>query len=355
MSLSNFISPIQIKQILVKNKIVMSPMCQYSAVNGYANEWHFTHYATRAVGGVGTIIQEATAVVPEGRITYGDLGLWEDEQINHLKRITSFISNRGAVPGIQLAHAGRKGSCDLPWNGGAQLQSGVNSWTTYSASPIAFHDNDALPIALEQDEIANIVTAFTDAAKRSIKAGYKVIEIHAAHGYLLHQFLSPLSNKRSDKYGGSFENRTRFLIEIVDSLSKLMDDKHSLWVRISATDWAEGGWNIDESVKLARILKEKGVDVIDTSTGGLLPGVNIPVAPAYQAPFAERIKKETGILTGTVGLITETEQIENLLVSEKCDLVFLGRKLLKDPYFIINTIKGTDNLDGAPLQYERAY
>lgn len=353
--MSNLISPLQIRQVLLKNRIVMSPMCQYSAVNGYANEWHFAHYATRAVGGVGTIIQEATAVLPEGRITYADLGLWEDEQITYLRRIASFISNRGSVPGIQLAHAGRKAGCDLPWNGGIQLQSGINSWDTYSASPLPFHKDDTTPIALDHNGIKKISVAFKDATVRAIKAGYKIIEIHAAHGYLIHQFLSPLSNKRTDKYGGNFDNRIRFLLEIVDSISELMDDNHSLWVRISATDWVEGGWNIDESIKLTHILKEKGVDLIDTSTGGLLPEVKIPVAPTYQAPFAEKIKKETGILTGSVGMITEAEQIENLLSSGMCDLVFLGRKLLSDPYFIIETVKKLDNLDIAPVQYERAY
>ena len=353
--MSNFISPLLIKQILLKNRIAMSPMCQYSAINGYANEWHFVHYSTRAVGGVGTIIQEATAVLPEGRITYGDLGLWEDEQMSVLKRITSFISNTGAVPGIQLAHAGRKASCDLPWNGGSQLQTGINSWETYSASPLPFLEEDSIPKELTPIEIKDIIKAFKDATIRAIEAGYKIIEIHAAHGYLIHQFLSPLSNKRTDEYGGSFENRIRFLIEIVETLSQLMDQNHSLWVRISATDWIDEGWNISDSIELSRILKEKGVDLIDTSTGGLLPRVKIPVAPEYQAPFAEQIKKEAKILTGTVGLITEIEQIESLLDSGKCDLVFLGRKLLSNPYFLIDVAKRNDKLKISPVQYERAY
>lgn len=348
-------TPLLIKQIIFKNRVVMSPMCQYSAINGYANEWHFVHYATRAVGGVGTIIQEATAVLSEGRITYGDLGLWEDEQIAHLARITSLISNRGAVPGIQLAHAGRKASCDLPWNGGEQLQSGINSWETYSASPIPFHKGDNLPIELSKEEIDKIVDAFYNSAVRAIEAGYKIIEIHGAHGYLIHQFLSPLSNKRDDEYGGTFENRTRFLLQIIERLSGLMDENHSLWVRISATDWTEGGWNIDDSVKLATILKNKGVDVIDTSTGGLLPGVKIPVAPGYQVPFASQIKKKADILTGAVGEISTLEQIEELLESDKCDFVFLGRKLLRHPYFILHATHKTDDCDILPVQYERAY
>ncbi len=353
--MSYFISPLQIKHILLKNRIVMSPMCQYSAVNGYPTDWHFAHYATRAVGGVGAIIQEATAILPKGRITYGDLGLWEDEQIAPLQKITSFIAKQGAIPGIQLAHAGRKAGCDLPWKGGAQLKSGVNSWTACSASPLAFRDGETIPIALNDDEIKDITLAFKKATIRAIESGYKIIEIHAAHGYLIHQFLSPLSNKRTDEYGGSFENRIRFLLEIVDSISGLMDDEHSLWVRISATDWVEGGWSIDDSVKLSQILKNKGVDVIDTSTGGLLPKVHIPVAPAYQAPFAGKIKNETGILTGSVGLITEIEQIENLLSTGTCDLVLLGRKLLSDPYFIINSAQKSGNMEAIPVQYERAY
>jgi len=349
-------NPLQIKQVILKNRVVMSPMCQYTAVNGYVNEWHFVHYGTRAVGGVGAIIQEATAVLPEGRITYGDLGIWENEQITDLSRIASFLINRGTVPGIQLAHAGRKASCDLPWNGGDQLNHGsINSWQTYSSSALPFNTEDEAPVELTVEEIKNVVSAFRAGAVRAIEAGYQIIEIHAAHGYLIHQFLSPITNKRSDEYGGTFENRIRFLLEIVEAISGLMDDNHSLWVRISATDWVEGGWNVEESVKLSQILKTKGVDVMDVSSGGLVADARIKAFPGYQVSFADRIKKEVSMLTGAVGLITEADQMEELLSSEKCDLIFLGRKLLRDPYFMLKLLDRDDDAHVLPVQYQRAF
>lgn len=332
----------------------MSPMCQYSAINGYANEWHFVHYGTRAVGGCGAIIQEATAISPEGRITYGDLGIWEDAQIITLKRITSFIQNRGAVPGIQLAHAGRKGSCDLPWNGGQQLKEGCNSWQTYSASPQPFHEDNQAPLALSIDEIEKIINEFKAAAIRAVQAGYKIIEIHAAHGYLLHQFLSPQSNRRTDIYGGDFVNRTRLLLSIVDAILECIDENHSLWVRISATDWVEDGWDIDQSIKLSKILKDKGIDVVDVSSGGNLPHVKIPAAPAYQVPFAKKIKDESGMLVGAVGLITNAMQAEELLENQQCDFILLGRELLRNPYFV-NDIKQKSKDTSVSIQYGRAY
>ncbi len=353
--MSKLLSPLQVKNLIFRNRIVMSPMCQYSAINGYANYWHFVHYGTRSVGGCGAIIQEATAITPEGRITYGDLGLWDDSQITDLKRVTAFVENHGAIPGIQLAHAGRKASCDLPTNGGRQLVDSVNSWETVSASSIPFYEDDNPPVSLSQEAVGDIVRSFRDAALRAIEAGYKVIEIHAAHGYLIHQFYSPLSNQRSDQYGGSFENRIRLLLEIVDAISPEIDDNHSLWVRISATDWVEGGWDIEQSVRLAEILKEKGVDVIDVSTGGNVAHAKIPVEAGYQVPFADEIKKQTGIITGAVGLITSAEQSEALLEEDKCDLIFMGRKLLNDPYFPINAAKELDKLTIFPFQYERAY
>lgn len=348
-------TPLQIKKILLKNRIVMSPMCQYSAINGWANNWHFVHYGTRSIGGCGAIIQEATAVTPEGRITYADLGIWNDAFIEELKRITAFIENHDSVPGIQLAHAGRKASCELPTKGGRQIQEGFNSWQTVSASNIPFYENDKPPVELSKEQIKEIVESFKKATARAIEAGYKIIEIHAAHGYLIHQFYSPLTNNRTDEYGGSFENRIRLLLEIIDAVNVHINDNISLWVRISATDWVEGGWEIEQSVRLTKILQEKGVDVVDVSSGGNIPHVKIPVAPGYQVPFAERIKNSTGIITGAVGLIEEAKQAEELLEDEKCDLIFMGRKLLRHPYFPVNASIELQYLNSSPFQYYRAY
>lgn len=348
--MSKLFSNLKIKNLDLKNRIVMSPMCQYSAVDGFANDWHYVHYVTRAVGGVAVIIQEATAVVPEGRISPADLGIWKDEQIEGYKKITDSIIKYGSIPGIQLAHAGRKASCEVSFKGGEQIK-GENGWTTVAPSAIPFLPTDTPPVALSVDEIRNVVKAFKDATIRSIKAGYKVIEIHAAHGYLIHEFFSPLTNERKDAYGGSFENRVQILLDIVHEISPLMTDDLSLWVRISATDWAEGGWDLEQSVKLSKLLKDNGVDIVDVSTGGLVSDASIPVAPNYQVPFAEKIKKDTGVIAGAVGLLTEASQMEELLSSNKCDLIFIGRQLLKEPYFAINAAKQLDNQYIAPQQY----
>lgn len=352
--MSQLFQKLPIGNIVLKNRIVMSPMCQYSAIDGFANDWHLVHYTSRAIGGVSAVIQEATAVSPEGRISYGDLGIWKDEHIAKLKEITHLIDKYGAIPGIQLAHAGRKASCDLGWNKGSQIQEGENSWQTVSASPIPFYENDLPPIELSKEQIEKVISDFVEATKRSIEAGYKIIEIHAAHGYLIHQFLSPLTNKRSDEYGSSFENRIRLLLEIVEAISPITAKTGSLWVRISATDWVDNGWNPDESSKLTAILKEKGVDVIDISSGGNLPHVKIPVEKNYQVPFAEKIKKETGIITGTVGLITGTVQAEEILNEGQADLIFLGRELLRNPYFPVQAAKELNEDIQWPLQYERS-
>lgn len=354
--MSKLLTSFHLKGITLKNRVVMSPMCQYSAEDGFANDWHFIHYGSRAVGGCGTIIQEATAISPEGRISHGDLGIWKDEHIEKLTQIVKFVEKSGAVAGIQLAHAGRKASCALPQNGGKQLIEGPNSWATVSASAIPFEANENPPIALSKEGIENVIEDFKNAALRSLEAGYRILEIHAAHGYLIHQFLSPLSNHRTDEYGGSFENRTRFLLEIVDALISLLGEKHSLWVRISATDWVEGGWSIEDSVELSKLLKEKGVDVVDVSTGGNIAHAKIPVGPSYQVPFSKRIKRETGIITGAVGLITDAKQAENLLNASKCDLIFLGRELLRNPQFVLNAAKELgDTVANYPVQYLRGY
>lgn len=352
--MSKLFSNLSIRNLTLKNKIIMSPMCQYSAHDGFATDWHFVHYASRAIGGVAAVIQEATAVCPEGRISYGDLGIWKDEHISKLKEIVTAIEGNGSIPGIQLAHAGRKASCELGWKGGEQIKEGENSWQTVAPSPISFYETDNTPAELTEVEIEKIIYDFALAAQRSIIAGYKIMEIHAAHGYLIHQFLSPLTNKRKDQYGGTFENRIRLLIKIVDAVRSLLYEDHSLWVRISATDWVENGWNPEESTQLASLLKDKGVDLIDVSSGGNLPHVKIPVGKNYQVPFAKQIKSRVGILTGAVGLITEANQAEEILQKEEADLIFIGRELLRDPYFALHAAKSLGDDLKWPLQYERA-
>jgi NADH:flavin oxidoreductases, Old Yellow Enzyme family len=328
-------------------------MCQYSAIDGFANDWHLVHLGSRAVGGAGLIIQEATAVSPEGRITPGDLGLYKDEHIEMLKRITAFIHQQGAVAGIQLAHAGRKGSCNAPWLGGKQLNDEEGGWQTVAPSAIAVEENDRVPLELDLNEIQRIILAFKTAAKRALQAGYRVLEIHSAHGYLLHEFLSPLTNNRTDQYGGSFENRIRLLLEVVNAVQSVWPENLPLFVRISATDWAEGGWEPKQATHLAAILKDKGVDLIDCSSGGLLPNVKIPLEPGYQVPFAEKIRKETGILTGAVGLITEVNQAEDILQKGQADLIILARVALREPYFTLNAAKELGVEIDWPVQYMR--
>jgi 2,4-dienoyl-CoA reductase-like NADH-dependent reductase (Old Yellow Enzyme family) len=352
--MSKLLSPLTIKDITFRNRIAISPMCQYSAVDGFANDWHLVHLGSRAVGGAALIIQEATGVSPEARISPGDLGIYKEEHIEKLRQITSFIHQHGAVAGIQLAHAGRKAGCAKPWDGGKQLKKNEGGWTTVSASAIAFNPEDDAPEALYSDGIKKVIEDFRIAAQRSVQAGYGLVEIHAAHGYLIHQFLSPLSNHRTDTYGGSFENRIRLLLEIVTAIQTEWPHNLPLFVRISATDWAEGGWNADEAVQLSSILKDNGVDLIDCSSGGLVPYQKIPLGPGYQVPFAERIKKETGILTGAVGLITQAQQAEDILAKEQADLILIARASLRDPHFALNAAKLLgDNIDW-PLQYLRA-
>jgi 2,4-dienoyl-CoA reductase-like NADH-dependent reductase (Old Yellow Enzyme family) len=352
--MSKLLSPLVIKDITFRNRIAISPMCQYSAEDGFANDWHLVHLGSRAVGGAALIIQEATAVSPEGRISPGDLGLYKEEHINMLRRITSFIHQHGAVAGIQLAHAGRKAGCSVAWKGGKQLKENEGGWTTVAPSAIAFNPEDDAPEALDLNGINKVIDDFKVAAHRSLQSGYKLIEIHAAHGYLIHQFLSPLSNHRIDNYGGSFENRIRLLMEIVKAIQTVWPQNLPLFVRISATDWAEGGWNADEAVQLSSALKQNGVDLIDCSSGGMVPYQKIPLGPGYQVAFAEHIKKETGILTGAVGLITEAQQAEDILEKEQADFIVIARASLRDPYFALNAAKVLkDNIEW-PLQYMRA-
>jgi 2,4-dienoyl-CoA reductase-like NADH-dependent reductase (Old Yellow Enzyme family) len=352
--MSLLFSPINIKGIALKNRIVVSPMCQYSAEDGFANDWHLVHLGSRAVGGASLVISEAVSVSPEGRISPGDLGLWKDEQIDMLKRITGFIHDNGAVAGIQLAHAGRKASFRAPWQEPKQIAPEEGGWQTVAPSAIPFNEADTIPVALSAEDIEQVKFDFKAATIRAITAGFKVVELHGAHGYLIHQFLSPLSNARTDQYGGSFENRIRFLLELVEVVQEVWPAENPLFVRISATDWAEGGWTEEESVQLSAILKEKGVDLIDVSSGGLARQQQIPVFPGYQVQFAESIKKETGILTGAVGLITEAEQAEKILEDGKADLIFLARELLRNPYFPLTASETLDAEVKWPVQYERA-
>lgn len=330
-------------------------MCQYSAHDGFANDWHLVHLGSRAVGGAGLIIQEATAVSPEGRITPADLGIWKEEQMEKLKSIVSFVHGQKSKIGIQLAHAGRKASHDLPWRGGKQLNfDNRDAWQAVAPSAIPFQEGTHAPAPLTAEGIMKVIHDFKKATIRSAEIGYDVLEIHSAHGYLLHEFLSPLSNKRTDEYGGTFENRIRLLLEIVDEVKQHWPEDKPLFVRISATDWAEGGWNIDESVMLSKILKQHGVDVIDCSSGGLVPHQKIALGPGYQVPFAERIKKETGMITGAVGLITSTEQAEEILATDKADLILIARESLRNPYFPMNAAKELGEDFVWPNQYLRA-
>lgn len=346
--------PLQIRGIELKNRIVVSPMCQYSSEDGFANDWHLVHLGSRAVGGAGLVFTEATAVSPEGRITPSDLGIWKDEHIDFLKRITTFIEKIGAVPAIQLAHAGRKASHHVPWKGSAVLTDEKGAWQTLAPSAIAYKETDPLPKAMTTDDIKKVINDFSNAAKRAMQAGFKIIEIHAAHGYLLNEFMSPLSNVRTDEYGGSFENRIRLLLEIVATTRKIISNELPLFVRISATDWVQGGWTEDDSVKLAAILKNNDVDVIDCSTGGNISTQNISVSPLYQVPFAEKIKKETGILTGAVGIITTAQQAEEILTKQQADLILLARQFLRDPYFPLHAARELTVDVPWPEQYDRA-
>lgn len=346
--------PLTIRNITFKNRIVVSPMCEYSSVDGFANDWHLVHLGSRAVGGAGLVMTEAAAVSPEGRITPDDLGIYKDEHIPFLQRINEFIVAQNAVPGIQLAHAGRKASHHKPWKGGKALTVEEGAWQTIAPGAIPFNEGEPLPREMDASDIQQFIADFTCAAERAVRAGYQVIEIHAAHGYLLNEFLSPLSNHRKDEYGGSPENRARLLVEITKATRKSMGDELPLFVRISSTDWVPGGFTVEDAVQLASILKAHSVDLIDCSSGGNSPAQKIPPAPMYQVPFAEKLKKETGILTAAVGLITKASEAEQILSGQQADLVVLARQLLRDPYFPLHAAKELGEDVAWPVQYERA-
>jgi 2,4-dienoyl-CoA reductase-like NADH-dependent reductase (Old Yellow Enzyme family) len=343
-----------LREVAIPNRIAVSPMCQYSSEDGFATDWHLVHLGSRAVGGAGLVFTEATAVLPEGRISPQDLGIWSDDHIGPLARIVRFIHGQRSVAGIQLAHAGRKGSTYRPWNGSGAVPESAGGWAVAGPSALAFADNYAVPKALTEDGIRAIITAFAAAARRAGEAGFRVIEIHAAHGYLLHEFLSPLSNQREDRYGGSFENRTRLLREIVEAVRRVWPERLPLFMRISATDWVGGGWDLDQSVELARQVRPLGVDLIDCSSGGNLPQAVIPFDAGYQTPFAERIRREAQIPTGAVGLITAPAQADHVIRNGQADLVLLAREMLRDPYWPLRAARELGQTISWPVQYVRA-
>ena len=356
MSTSLF-EPLTLRSITLRNRIAVSPMCQYSAQDGFATDWHLVHLGSRAVGGAGLIIAEATAVEARGRISPQDLGIWSDAHIDKLRQITSFIGEHGAVPGIQLAHAGRKASTYRPWapqRGAVPEDEG--GWQVVGPTDEPFSEIYPKPVALDAPELVGIVQAFVDAAQRALEAGFQTVEIHAAHGYLLHSFLSPLTNTRTDAYGGSFEGRTRLVLEVTRAVRQVWPDELPLLTRISATDWTEGGWSVEDSASLARHLKHEGVDLIDCSSGGVIPRASIPVGPAYQVPLAAHVRREADVATGAVGIITTPEQADAILREEQADLILLGRQLLRDPYWPLQAAKalGFDTQAIWPPQYWRA-
>jgi len=348
-------SPLQIRGIELRNRVVVSPMCQYSCEDGFATDWHLVHLGSRAVGGAALVIAEATAVEARGRISPGDLGIWKDAHIAPLARAAAFIQAQGAVAGIQIAHAGRKASTAAPWLGGATVSGARGGWTPVAPSAVAFRDSDAPPSELSVAEMAGIVEAFRKAAARALEAGFQVLEIHGAHGYLIHEFLSPLSNHRTDQFGGEYENRVRFALEVVRAVRSVWPESLPLFLRISATDWVEGGWAVDDSIELARRVKPLGVDLIDCSSGALVPWAKISPAPGFQVPFSERIRREAGILTGAVGLITEPSQAEAIIREGQADLVLLAREFLRDPYWTLRAAKELGVEQAAPVQYQRAW
>jgi len=348
-------TPLKIRDVSFRNRIVVSPMCQYSSTDGFANDWHLVHLGTRAVGGAGVVFTEATAVTADGRISPDDLGIWKDEHIDFLAHIARFVEQQGAVAGVQLAHAGRKASTAAPWLGGHPVLEADRGWhPIWAPSAIPFSEKHQTPEALDEAGIRAIARAFGEAAGRALKAGFRVLEIHSAHGYLLHSFLSPLSNQRQDTYGGSFENRTRIMRDVVREVRSYWPEWYPLFLRISATDHKEGGWDLEQSVELARQVKPLGVDLVDCSSGGLLPHVAIPFGPGYQTAFAERIRKEAGILTGAVGVITAAEQADHILRTDQADMVVMARELLRHPYWPLEAARKLGVDVAWPNQYLRA-
>ncbi|MEO8126140.1 MAG: NADH:flavin oxidoreductase/NADH oxidase [Bryobacteraceae bacterium] len=348
-------SPLTIRGVTLRNRMAVSPMCQYSSNDGFANDWHLVHLGSRAAGGAGLVIVEASAVTAEGRITPEDLGIWKDEHIPMLSRIAAFIETQGAVPAIQLAHAGRKASNRRPWDGGTTISLADGGWTPVAPSPLPFRPEDQPPTELATSQLEQTVQAFVSAAGRAQQAGFHIIELHAAHGYLLHEFLSPLSNHRTDEYGGSLENRMRFPLRVIQALRAAWPAEYPLFVRISASDWMEGGWDIGQSVVFSRQAAALGVDLIDASSGGLAISARVQTGPGYQVPFAERIKAEAGVLTGAVGMITEAGQADAVIREGKADIVLLARATLRDPYWMHHAAETLGIQPHVPSQYLRAF
>jgi 2,4-dienoyl-CoA reductase-like NADH-dependent reductase (Old Yellow Enzyme family) len=356
--MSHLFEPFTVKSITLRNRIGVSPMCMYSSEDGVAQDWHLVHLGARAAGGAGLVIAEATAVSPEGRISPGDAGIWSEKHIEPLARINRFVKAQGAVPGIQIAHAGRKAGAARPWDGGGHLTDSAGGWTPVAPSAVAFGDSlNRTPHALSVEEIGRVQQDFTAATKRALAAGYEWVELHAAHGYLAHEFLSPLSNRRTDNYGGSFANRIRFVLETARAMRTVWPEQLPFAVRLSCSDWVEGGWTIEESVELARQLKAEGVDLIDCSSGGGAATAKIPVGAGYQVPFASRIRREASIATAAVGLITDPMQADQIVRNGEADMVLLARELLRDPNWPLRAAKAlhVKPLPAAPLQYARAW
>jgi 2,4-dienoyl-CoA reductase-like NADH-dependent reductase (Old Yellow Enzyme family) len=353
--MAGLFDPLPLRGVTLRNRIAVSPMCQYSCVDGLATDWHLVHLGSRAVGGAGLVMAEATAVAPRGRISPDDLGIWSDAHVPPLARVAAFIRAQGAVPGIQLAHAGRKAGTRRPWIGGGRLPLDAGGWVAVAPSPVGFAPDDPAPEALDARGIADTIDRFVAAAGRSLAAGFDLIEIHAAHGYLLNEFLSPLSNLRTDQYGGSFDNRVRLLLEVVEAVRRVWPERLPLFVRLSATDWAPGGWTDDDTVRLAPLLQERGVDLVDCSSGGVVGGVSIPLGPGYQVPFAERVRRAAGMPSGAVGLITGARQADDILRDGRADLVFLARELLRDPYWPQRAARELGVPAPVPPQYLRAW
>ena len=352
--MSQLFSPWTLRSLTFRNRIFVSPMCQYSSVDGFPTTWHLVHLGSRAVGGAGLVMMEASAVTADGRISPGDMGLWREDHAAALKPITQFIKSQGAIPAIQIAHAGRKASVAAPWLGGNPLSPSQGGWEVRGPSPLPFGPQSPRPKPYTAEELPALVTAFCDAARRAVEAGFEVLEIHMAHGYLLHEFLSPLSNQRTDLYGGSYANRARLPLAVAEAVREVWPEPFPLFVRISATDWAAGGWDIEQSVTLAQNLKERGVDLIDCSSGGLIPDAKIPAGPGFQTPFATRIRQEVGIPTGAVGLITGPMQAEHIVATGLADCVFLARELLRDPYWPQRAAKALHAQVDWPPPYDRA-
>jgi 2,4-dienoyl-CoA reductase-like NADH-dependent reductase (Old Yellow Enzyme family) len=351
---SQLFSPLRLRELEFRNRIFVSPMCQYSCRDGLANSWHLVHLGARAVGGAGLVMVEATAVTPEGRITPSDLGLWSDAHSEALRPIARFIKEQGAVPAIQLAHAGRKASFDVPWQGGAALPAATGGWQPLAPSALAFASGSPQPRALAVVELDALVQQFVDAAGRALAAGFEVVEIHMAHGYLLHEFLSPLSNQRTDDYGGELPNRARLPRRVAEAVRARWPATWPVFVRISASDWVEGGWDLAQSIQLSRWLKDAGIDLIDCSSGGLVSNARIPAGPGFQTPFATAIREQVGIATGAVGFITEAVQAEEIVATGLADVVFLARELLRDPYWPLHAARQLGMDLAWPRQYERA-